>query len=224
MADNKSTSDKDFGESPGQRAVSARLSRLAAIPVDTTAMDRAVMARIPRPRRNNWPWRMAISGLAAAIILLAVVLTPLLAPRTSQASVGDLSHVYAQMVTNPATVGAASPIGKKMLRMCSPRAGQMGSCCLQTIHHQKVACMLVKHAGQTLGVMVAPISELAYPQGRVVHKFGYAFIIPAAGRLHIVIRPGKLHWVCVMGYQSVNSLMAIAAQLRSVHSGAEILK
>lgn len=224
MTDKKIVGDENSGEGPGQRAVAARLARLATIPVDTTNMDRAVMRRISESRSYNWPWRMVASGLAAAIVLLAVVLTPLLTPRTSQASVRDLSQVYARMVANPTTGDVAGNVSKTMMQMCTPQAGQMGSCCLQTIHHQKVACMLVKHGGQTVGVIVAPLGELVYPKGRVVEKYGHTFILQSAGNLNIVIRPGKLHWVCVMGKQNVNSLMAIASQLRPVHSGAGLLK
>ena len=221
MTDNQPVRDVESGEGSGQRAtISNRFSRLATLPVDTTALDRAVVAIISPRRRYLLPWRLAASGLAAALILMAVILIPLLMPHNSRASTRDLSRLYERMVAAPSATGVGGGPTKDLMRMCSPEMGRLASCCLQTIHHHQVACMLVKHGKQTVGLVVVPAGELAYPQGHLVHKGGRSFIVQTSGRLNMVIRPGKQHWVCVMGLQSVNDLLTIANQLRPIRSGA----
>ncbi len=215
MAENIHNSEGSSGQGTGNLAVAQRLARLATMPVDTTKLDRALRAQISLPKRNVGTWRIAVSGLVAAAVILAALLIPLTVPHSSRASVSDLSQIYNRMLVSPLAGGITNAQKNTLQLMCPPTTGHLASCCMQTLHHHRVACMLVKRGKQTVGVVVVPAGSLEYPQGIHRRYEGGSFIVRKTGKLNIVIRSGRRHWICVMGPQRVSELMLIASQIHS---------
>ncbi len=219
MADDIHASNVNAGDHPEDIAVSRRLGRLSTLPVDTHRLDNLLRARIPRNVPFIRPWRIAVSGLIAATAVSAVVLFSLLVPHTTRASVSDLSQIYNQMLSVPSARGLADSQMNQLQLMCSASGGKMGGCCMQTLHHHKVACMLVKQGNQTVGVVVAPTGKLEFPDGRHIVFHGQSFIVRKAGKLNMVIESGRHHWICIMGTQSVRALLVIGRRIRSTNHG-----
>ncbi len=215
MAEQIRNSECNSQQDGDNQAVARRLARLATMPVDTTGLDCALREQILAPKRSVGTWRIAVSGLVAAAVMLAAFLIPLMAPHSSRASVNDLSQIYNHMLASPMSGGMTDAQKNNLQRMCSPQAGNMANCCMQTLHHHRVACMLVKRGNQTVGVVVVPAGKLEYPQGQLRRLDGKSFIVQKTGQLNMVIQSGSRHWICVMGPQRVSKLMLIANQMHS---------
>ena len=226
---------------PIHEAISRRLRRLGAMPVDTAALDRAISVQIPRHKVIFTRWRVSILGAAAAVLIAAAILLPLLQPGVNRASAKDLSDLYANLLQTQATVpvnttanqrnfpggmgnmrvSGQSRVGRKgmcgmrqMGRMCIPCQNQVIACCQRPVNHQMLNCVLIRDGKQIVAVVTARVEAIGCPRGSAREYAGRRFIVRRLPRLNMVIKVARRRWMCLLGRESVRRLITLAGAIR----------
>jgi hypothetical protein len=234
------TSDKG----PIHEAISRRLRRLGAMPVDTSALDRAISAQIPLPRHKIifTRWRVSFLGAAAALLIAAAILLPLLEPGANRASAKDLSDLYANLLKTQASIprnttanqrnfpggmlkmripgqnraGRKGMCGmRQMGRMCLPCQNQVIACCQRSLHHQMLNCVLIRDGKQIVAVVTARADAIGCPRGPVKEYAGERLIVRRLPHLNMVIKVARRRWMCLLGRESMRRLITLAGAIRS---------
>ena len=212
-------------------ATAARLARLRAMPMDTSALERSLRSAIPRQsstRTRSWirPLRAAASivllGAIAAVILIStsggeVMASPAQMAQLHEEIVSGKSHVQ--------RVDSIDAANKFLAAQWSPGAApavpdvpseHVMACCMKSISDKRVACVLLKgHGGEPVTLSVARAADMKLPR-RVptVDRGGVTYHVQGSDAVNMVTFERNGRWVCLIGKMPADQLVTVAAELR----------
>jgi len=207
------------GLDPQDAAISRRLAKLGAMPVDTSRLERALRAQIPAPARRPARWR-SLAAIAASLLLFVAFGIGLLQGRPAQASPDLMARMYQDIVSGKVeTIPAQSieEVNRTLAAMSGtsitlpqPPPSQLMACCMQTIGDKKVACVLLQNAGTPVTMVVAKDTDVKSPSSPLVERHGIGYHVHAVGDLQMVMTERDHHWICLMGHLPQEKLMDLA--------------
>ena len=88
------------------------------------------------------------------------------------------------------------------------------ACCMKSVQHKRVACVLLNNGETPVTMMVANASDVRPPDSPTVERDGVTYHTHAAGGLNMVstVRDGR--YVCLIGSVPTDHLIDFATQLR----------
>lgn len=205
-------------------ALSARLRQLDAMPIDTSALDRALRQAIPIPRRKS-RWMLRLVAVAAGLILTGSVAMVLLIPGEVMASPTYIAEMHREMVAtasnamdvaNVATINAAlhAQWGDfPGIPQMGPSASlHMHDCCIRKMKDARMAFVMLDADGHKISMAVAKSRDVASPKSATMQRDGATFSVQKVGDLNMVMTERGPRWICLTGDLPPEKLMDIAAQ------------
>ena len=215
--------------SPLDEATAKRLARLRSLPVDTTGLEKRLLAQIPRPHasgrmRIGWlrPFRAVAAVLLVGGLALALLLSTSGGP--ALASPAQMAQLHYDLVSGktPSMQVDSIDAANKMLNNQWPQSPQIPSlpadhvmtCCMKSIKDKKVACVVLKNQGVPITMTVANATDMKLPTSATVQRDGVAYHVQASGKLNMVMTERHARWICLIGEMSAERLMDVAAKLQ----------
>ena len=212
------------------RAVSARLAKLRAMPVDLTSLDKALKAQIPPADRQS-RWRMLslrpLRAVAASLVLVSAIAAAILLNASSGpalAEAAQMAQVHQEIVSGKIPVMQVSSIdaANRMLNAESPGApalpqmpdSHVMACCMKSVHNKKMACVLLRNEGVPVTLAVASAVDMKLPAAPVQSRNGTDYRVQHVGDLSMVMTERNGKWLCLIGQVSADRLMDIATQVQ----------
>jgi hypothetical protein len=215
-----------------ERALSKRLAGLSAMPVDTTAFDKALRAQLPVPEaeavmRPAWGWRRAVRpAMAVAASLIVVALVALsLQNQTVQAVPADaMVQMHRDIVAHKvdtievdsiekANVAIAAFGGEKMPRMAAEPESHQMLCCMRSVGDKKVSCVLLKSEGVPVTLAVARAHMEPSAGSKRVEQKGQVYDVQTMGELTMVMFERGGQHVCMIGALPESKLVGLCEGL-----------
>jgi hypothetical protein len=206
-----------------EQATSQRLRRLAAMPVDTSSLDKRLRLQIPAPATRHHGWLGRLRAVAAALVVAGAVVAAiaLWSGGPVQASAAHMAQVHRDIIENRVPVMKVDSIAQasRMLATSSPAAlpqapdTHVMACCMKDIKNKKVACVLLRSEDSPITLSVASAADMKLPRGKPVMHNGIAYHVEKIDDLHMVSAQRDGRWVCLIGQVSAQRLMAIASRL-----------
>jgi hypothetical protein len=209
-------------------ATAARLRRLQTLPVDTSQLDAALQARLPKRRRARLRIFGPLTAVAASIaLILAIAAAVLIATSGSEvlASPTTMAQLHRDIVSNKLAVTRVNSIdeaGKVLTDQSgsqtpalpdAPQAHVM-ACCMKSIRNKKMACVLLQSAGTPITMTVARSEDIRTPTSQVVNRNGASYHVQSTDGLHMVMTERDGRWVCLMSELPQDQLIELASRLR----------
>ena len=223
------TSQPDDGTELDQ-ATARRLARLRAMPVDTSAVERSLLAQIPRPQRAGrmriGGWRRPLRAVAAFVLVSGLVAALFVATSggPALASPSQMAQLHYDLVSGktPAMQVDSTEAANRMLNSQwsqSPEipklpAEHVMTCCMKSIKDKRVACVLLKNEGVPVTMTVANAADMKLPTSPTVQRDGVTYHVQSSGKLNMVMTERHERWICLIGESPADRLMEIAAQLQ----------
>jgi hypothetical protein len=165
-------------------------------------------------------WRTAV-GIAASIVLVAIVGMTLLQSRPAQASLMVQLHrdivagkIPTMKVESLAEVNAAfAAFGEHGIQMNAPDMHVM-SCCMQNVGNKQVYCVLLNEGHVPVTLTIADLSAVSAAGGAAVAHNGEAFHVAASAELTMVTVDRGGHRLCLIGALPAEKLMGLAEGLK----------
>jgi len=205
-------------------AVAGRLSRLAALPVDTSALDRALRAELPPRARTPRRWWAPLTAAAALLILTVMLSLGLFQGREAQASALLMAQMHQDIVTGKVPTMQADSIDQAnhaiaafaggFPKLPQPPATHTMACCMRNIDDKKVACVLLNDGGIPVTMAIANASEVQSPKSAIVVRSGVTYHVDTVGNLNMVMMERAQRWVCLIGQLPKDKLMDLADEIR----------
>ncbi len=196
------------------------------------------------PGRGHWRrypvhWWRPIGGIAAAVVLMAVIAVTLLAPRPGavEAAPSDVAQLHRALISGEvdAHIRAASdmsqandhlrsdwPTGLRYAaapRVPDPAMGRVLSCCVHRLEDRPVASVLMDVDGRIVSVMVAHNTHLRAPRdGQVVEHRGYRFSIHRVNGTELLMVEHGDRWVGLVSDEAPRDVL-LALGVRMLASG-----
>lgn len=210
-------------ETPLDQATSARLSRLTAMPVDTSRVAARLRAELS-PQRSTASWFRPVRAVAASFIVLAMIGAIVLTTtsRAVLASPQQLARVHEEMVAGHATAQVNSiDAAQRTIAADWPQAPALPevppehvmACCMKPINNKKTACVLLKSGDVPVTMMVANAKDVRMPKSRKVVSDGGTYHVEASGAINMVMTEQDGRWLCLMGALPETRLIQLAAKL-----------
>jgi len=209
------------------RAVAARLAGLRNMPVDTTALDRAVRAQVPPLRARRTLLMRPMRAIAASFLVLAGVVTAVVLSTSSGpalASAAQMAQVHQDIVSGRIPVMQVDSIeaANRMLNSQSPDAptlpqvpqSHVMACCMKSVHDKKMACVLLRDDGEPITLAVANGSDMKLAPAPVVSRNGVSYRVQSVGNLHMVMTERDGRWLCLISQLPADRLIDDAARVR----------
>jgi hypothetical protein len=216
------------------RATVSRLAKLRTMPVELSRLEAAVASHIPRPQTGEprvagrRTWFRPLRAVAAGIALLAALTIAFLTwpSGAALASPPRMAALHARLVAGeiPVTEVASVEAANKVLASQSPQSPRMPdlphdhvmACCLNEVDDRVVACLLLKHQGKPVSMMVADAKQLRSPAsgGEAIERGGASYRVHASGKINMVMSARQGRWVCVMGELPAEELLGLASKLK----------
>jgi len=209
------------------RAVAARLAGLRNMPVDTTALDRAVRAQVPPLRARRTLLMRPMRAIAASFLVLAGVVTAVVLSTSSGpalASAAQMAQVHQDIVSGRIPVMQVDSIeaANRMLNSQSPDAptlpqvpqSHVMACCMKSVHDKKMACVLLRDDGEPITLAVANGSDMKLAPAPVVSRNGVSYRVQSVGKLHMVMTERDGRWLCLISQLPADRLIDDAARVR----------
>lgn len=222
--------DSQNPETPDRldRATAARLGKLRSMPVDMSRLEQMVQSQIPRPKpaMRIWKWMRSSRAIAASLLVFATIGAVLIATSGGpvMASPSEMARLHEDIVSGRTAVTHVDTIAaaNKMLAtqwQPSPQipnipADQVMACCMRSVKHKKVACVLLEDNGGPVTMTVAKASDMKSPTSPTVIRGGVTYHVQAIGRLNMVMTERNDRWICLIGQVSSERLMDLASQLQ----------
>lgn len=214
--------------SPLDAATARRLRQLDALPVDTSALDRALQRQISRPGVGWWQGHARLVRAAAASVLVGLVLAGVLLMSTLSGSVQaeavQMARVHHDLVNGviPVTQVDSIESANRVLLAESPQAPalpnipmeQQMACCMKEVQDKKMACLLMKSQDIPITMVVAKAKDMKPPQGGNIVRDGAHYYIQSVENLNMVTTQRQDRWVCLMGQVPVEQLVELARRLQ----------
>ena len=209
------------------RAVAARLARLRNMPVDTTALDKAVRAQVPPLRARRILLMRPLRAIAASFLILAGVVTAVVLSTSSGpalASAAQMAQVHQDIVSGRIPVMQVDSIeaANRMLNSQSPDApalpqvpqSHVMACCMKSVHNKKMACVLLRDDGEPITLAVANAADMKLAPAPIVNRNGASYRVESVGNLHMVMTERDGRWLCLISQLPADRLMDAAARVR----------
>jgi hypothetical protein len=201
-------------------ALRARLAKLAAVPVDTSRLEKAIKAQLP-PQASPWRRRlMPLAALAASFLLIVTVSLALLQSREAQASPAMMAQMHRDIVSGAIPTMHADSIDDANKAIAAfagnfptlpqPPGTHTMACCMRNIGDKRVACVLLNNAGTPVTMAVADASEVDSPNSPTAVRNGITYHIQTVGDLHMVMSEREHRWICLIGALPEDKLMDLA--------------
>ena len=211
-------------------ATSARLVKLAALPVDTSGLE-AVIQREVGARANRatplWYWLSPLRAAAALLVLGLVIAATILATGggEARASAAQMAQWHRDMVAERVPVMKVSSMAEASTTLASmgavgmPTLGQVPeahamACCMRDIQNKRVAVVLLKDAAGPVTLSVARAEDMKVPRTRPITRDGVKYYIEQFEDLRMVTTERDGRWVCLIGAVSSDTLIDLAGSLR----------
>ena len=223
------TRDADDNLSELDRAVAGRLAKLRTMPVDTSRLDAAVRAQIPRPGRERPTrigWFRPFRAIAASITLLAILAAVLLSTSggPALASPAQMARFHQSLVSGEVPVTQVSSIeaANKVLTAKWPQSPQLPdvpqdhvmACCMKSVKDKWLACVLLKRDGVPVTMTVANASDMKLPRSPTVERGGVTYHVQSFEQVNMVMTERDGRWVCLISELPAERLMEIAQKLQ----------
>jgi hypothetical protein len=210
-------------DDPRDAALTRRLARLGATPVDTSSLDRALRAAIPPARTPaKWRWWARFSAVAASLLIIASVALVMSQERKAQAAPALMAQMHMDIVSGKTPTVKAQSI-EEANRLVAAMAGggpaipeppsHTMACCVQKIGHAKVVCVLLDDGGTPVTMAVADAGQVTSPDSPTVERHGMVFHVQQVGALQMVMTHRENRWICLMGQTSRDKLIELAEAL-----------
>lgn len=215
-----------------EQAVRSRLSRLSAVPVDTTRLaarlrSHQVAAAATEGDTHRWSWIRRPSVALAAVVLIAATVGVMLATMGSSPAMATPSHLallHAEAIREDSLATAVSSVEEANRVL----AGQwsdlptipivdtatLHACCIHDFMDDRVVCLVLRDGQQPLTMVVGHARSFQPTKGRAVELGGRKFYIHRVDGLLMVMTQQDNRFVCLMGEVSEERLLQIASELR----------
>ena len=213
-----------------EEAVANRLSKLRAIPVDTSRLDKTIRAQIPHPATQSqlkiWSLRPLRAIAASLLLLCGIAIAVILATSggSAQAEVAQMAQVHQDMIAGRIPVMEVDSIdaANRMLNSQTPDAPSLPhvpdshvmACCMKSIHNKKMACVLLKDADVPVTLAVASAADMKLPPAPLSTRNGIQYRIEHVGALNMVMTERDGKWLCLIGQLPSERLMDVASQVK----------
>ena len=217
----------DETEQALEQAVGARLARLRKIPVDTTALDKAVRARVPQVRAPRILLMRPLRAIAASFLIVAGVVTAVVLSTSSGpalASAAQMAQVHQDIVSGRIPVMQVDSIeaANRMLNSQSPDApalpqvpqSHVMACCMKSVHNKKMACVLLRDDGEPITLAVASASDMKLGPALMATRNGVSYRVESVGNLHMVMTERDGRWLCLISQLPADRLMDVSGRVR----------
>ena len=228
------------GDARLDQAVERRLARLRTTPMDTSRLEKAILAQIPRPQdeesaEQQRRQRMRIGSLAAfrplravavSFLLLAAVVAAVLVFSSggpALASASQMAQMHDDLVSGRTPVTQVSSIEEANMALSGAWPGSPSvpgvpqshvmACCMKSINDRKVACVLLRSEGQPVTMTVANPADMRLPKSDALTHAGVTYHVQSSGRLNMVMTERNGRWICLIGELPAERLMDLAAGL-----------
>ena len=208
------------------RATSARLSKLRAIPVDTSRLQSRLLQAIPRPA-NRLAWRFRpLRAVAASVLLVGALAVSFVAwsSRPALASASVMAQMHQDLVSGKTPVVQVDSIDEASRSLAAQASGlpplpdlpaeHVMACCMKSVRNKRVACVLMRAEGVPVTMVVANAGDIRVPECPMVMVNGVHCHVQSAGELNMVMTEHHGRWVCLIGALPTGKLMEIAGRLK----------
>jgi hypothetical protein len=217
---------------PFDEALSRRLAGLSAMPVDTSALDRALAAQLPPPPGRAAPaaparsWSRTIRPMAAVAASVLVMVTVILAMqgRTVRASADVMAQMHRDIVAGRVPTMKADSIekanaafkafGTDLPTLAQPPEAHAMACCMRNVGAHRVACVLLDSAGTPVTVAVAPADAVDTGPAASVAFHGQSFRVQKSAELTMVTLDRGRTRICLIGALPAERLMGLSGELK----------
>jgi hypothetical protein len=199
------------------------------MPVDTGRLDAALRSRIPRGSRTGWRHLLRpVTAVAASLTLVAIIAAAILATSGGEAvaSPAQMAQVHRDILANRIAVTKVDSIeeagrvlsqanAKSPALPAEPPEAHVMACCMKSIQHKDVACVLLQTAGGTpITMSVARGADMRPCPGPAVTRDGVTYHTHAVGTLNMVMTERGGRWVCLIAELPADQLIDLACRLR----------
>jgi hypothetical protein len=221
-----------------------RLRQLSAHPVDTTSLDRALLAAIPRPRSSGSMlisrWARSTRGIAATVasisVIGVVILVIALATRPVLAEPTSMAELHRDLISGrlPMTRVTSVQDANVLLSQSWPDAPEVPTlqslppdhdlaCCLKDVKGRRVVCVVLEDDGIPISIVVAPKENVRAPQaGPTVTDHtretpltsSSRTMVHTSGSITMLMVERDGLFVCVMGETTPQRLRALLDSMR----------
>ena len=218
---------------PIDQAMSDRLAKLRTMPVDTSRVAARLEAQIgalARPTSGRMGLGRPMRAVAASILLLIALSAAFLAwsARPAVASAQLMAQMHEDLVSGRTPVTQVDSIeqashelaqqaqAKDLPSLPNVPAEHVMACCMKSVKHKKVCCVLLKSAGGvpvTMAVANGEDMRLA-SSSPTVQRGGVTYRIESFNQLNMISAQREGRWVCLIGAVPAEQLMDIAEKLQ----------
>ena len=213
------------------RAVSERLARLRAMPIDLSHLEAGIVAQIPRAARFRQKslaigWRRAVRGVAASFAVLAMLGVIFLGLWEGPvlASSEQMAQMHDDLVSGRAAAVRVDSIdaANKALSANWPRSPEVPdvpyehvmACCMKDVKGKRVACVLMQGGGTPVTMTIANAADMKLPKSPTVARNGVTYHVQSIRGLSMVMTQRNGRWVCMIGQVPPEKLMSIADRIQ----------
>jgi len=201
-------------QTEADEAVARRLARLAAMPVDTSRLDAALLAAIPRRPARLAMWLRPARAVAALLAVAVVVglVTWTLSGGPAVASAQEMARIHDDMVAGRIAITRVDSLeGPSLPQM---PAGHAMACCMASVGGKRMAWVMFRDDQTPITLAVARASDMRVPAGPLQVHHGVWYHVQSTGVLNMVSAQRDDRWICLIGAVSTDRLIEIAANLR----------
>ncbi len=213
-------------QTEADEAVARRLARLAAMPVDTSRLDAALLAAIPRRPARLAMWLRPARAVAALLAVAVVVglVTWTLSGGPAVASAQEMARIHDDMVAGRIAITRVDSL-EEASRVLSQQwaegpslpqmpAGHAMACCMASVGGKRMAWVMFRDDQTPITLAVARASDMRVPAGPLQVHHGVWYHVQSTGVLNMVSAQRDDRWICLIGAVSTDRLIEIAANLR----------
>jgi hypothetical protein len=212
------------------QALSARLSKLRTMPVDTSELEGAILAQIPQPTKQSGSIRLflrPIRAIAASFLIIGLLAALLLLSTSSGpalASPAQMARVHADLVSGAVPIMKVDSIDaankalasewRQAPAMPNVPADHVMACCMKSVKDKKMACVLLRSAGVPVTMTVANAADMQLPKASLVIRNGASYHVQSSGKLNMVTTKRHDRWICLIGELASDRLIDLGDQLQ----------
>jgi hypothetical protein len=210
------------------QATADRLAKLAALPVDTSRLDAALKARIPRTAAGPVAVFFHLRAVAAALATIGLigVIAYSLSGGAVLASPDAMAQVHQEMLSGSAPMTPVNSIaqanqaiaasGNVGVSIPDVSAEQVMCCCTHSIKDKQIACVMLKGSGDAPVTMAVAKAEdmRSPPDAKVRTVGGIEYRLQSKGNLNMVMTQRNGRWICLMGTLTDDQLIEMAQSIK----------
>jgi hypothetical protein len=214
------------------RAVSDRLGKLRSMPVDVSALRKAVEARIGVTARGNGNlklprWLSPMRAAAASLLILGLIIAAVIASSSGPvlASPDRLAQLHEDLVAGDrhgmrpvksieeakAALADQNPGGPSVPGVADDH---VMACCVHTVGRKKMSCVSLVTDGVPVSMAVADAADIKLPATETRIVDGVTYHVQSAQGVNMVMAQRNDRWVCLMGKLPTSRLIEVAQSLR----------